>query len=85
MASGVTESGRVVRIGGASGALNDSVIAVPQLLRVPDLNYLAFDYLGEGAMGIFARLKQMDPAIAASMPYPQMYGHFVERGGLPKE
>ena len=30
-------------------------------------------------------LKQMDPAIAASMPYPQMYGHFVERGGLPKE
>ncbi|MDP3906860.1 acyclic terpene utilization AtuA family protein [Novosphingobium sp.] len=62
MTSGVTGSGRVVRIGGASGALNDSVIAVPQLLRVPDLNYLAFDYLGEGAMGIFARLKQMDPA-----------------------
>lgn len=55
-------SGKVVRIGGASGALNDSVIAVPQLLRVPGLNYLAFDYLGEGAMGIFARLKQMDPA-----------------------
>ena len=55
-------SGKVVRIGGASGALNDSVIAVPQLLRVHDLNYLAFDYLGEGAMGIFARLKQMDPA-----------------------
>lgn len=55
-------SGKVVRIGGASGALNDSVIAVPQLLRVPGLNYLAFDYLGEGAMGIFARLKQLDPA-----------------------
>lgn len=62
MASGKRASGKVVRIGGASGALNDSVIAVPQLLRVPDLNYLAFDYLGEGAMGIFARLKQMDPA-----------------------
>ena len=29
-------SGKVVRIGGASGALNDSVIAVPQLLRVHD-------------------------------------------------
>lgn len=52
---------RIVRIGGASGALNDSVIAVPQLLRVPDLDYLAFDYLGEGAMGLFARLKQADP------------------------
>ncbi|MCP4561876.1 MAG: hypothetical protein GY873_31910 [Bosea sp.] len=30
-------------------------------------------------------LKQMDPAIAASMPYPQMYGHFIERGLMPKE
>ncbi|QRG09965.1 hypothetical protein EZH22_29930 (plasmid) [Xanthobacter dioxanivorans] len=30
-------------------------------------------------------LKQMDPAIAASMPYPQMYGHFIERGLIPKE
>jgi Acyclic terpene utilisation family protein AtuA len=53
---------KVVRIGGASGALNDSVIAVPQLLRVSGLNYLVFDYLGEGAMGIFARLKAADPA-----------------------
>lgn len=52
---------KVVRIGGASGALNDSVIAVPQLLTVPDLNYLAFDYLGEGAMGLMRRLKEADP------------------------
>lgn len=29
-------------------------------------------------------LKQMDPAIAASMPYPEMYGHFMERGLIPK-
>lgn len=53
---------KVVRIGGASGALNDSVIAVPGLLGVSDLDYLAFDYLGEGAMGIFRRMKQGDPA-----------------------
>lgn len=53
---------RIVRIGGASGALNDSVIAVPGLLTVPGLDYLMFDYLGEGAMGIFARMKQADPA-----------------------
>jgi Acyclic terpene utilisation family protein AtuA len=53
---------KVIRIGGASGALNDSVIAVPQLLRVPGLDYLVFDYLGEGAMGLFARLKAADPA-----------------------
>lgn len=30
-------------------------------------------------------LKQIDPAIAASMPYPEMYGHFIERGLIPKE
>lgn len=53
---------KVVRIGGASGALNDSVIAVPGLLGVPGLDYLVFDYLGEGAMGLFARLKTADPA-----------------------
>lgn len=57
-----TQAGKIVRIGGASGALNDSAIAVPGLLKVPDLNYLAFDYLGEGAMGIFRRMKQADPA-----------------------
>ena len=57
----MTESGKVVRIGGASGALNDSAIAVPGLLKVEGLNYLAFDYLGEGAMGIFRRMKQADP------------------------
>ena len=52
---------KIVRIAGASGALNDSLIAVPQLLAVPDLNYLAFDYLGEGAMGLMRRLKEADP------------------------
>ena len=53
--------GKVVRIGGASGALNDSAIAVPQLLTVEGLNYLIFDYLGEGAMGLFSRMKAADP------------------------
>ena len=57
----MTEAGKVVRIGGASGALNDSAIAVPGLLKVEGLSYLAFDYLGEGAMGIFRRMKQADP------------------------
>ncbi|KUR81134.1 acyclic terpene utilization AtuA family protein [Novosphingobium sp. Fuku2-ISO-50] len=50
-----------VFIGGASGALNDSEIAVPGLLRAERLDYLVFDYLGEGAMGLFAYLKRMNP------------------------
>lgn len=54
--------GKVVRIGGACGALNDSAMAVPQLLSAPGLNYLIFDYLGEGAMALFSRMKAADPA-----------------------
>lgn len=50
-----------MRIGGAAGALIDSAIAVPQLLTVPDMNYLALDYLGEGAMGLMRRLREADP------------------------
>ncbi|MDR3426052.1 acyclic terpene utilization AtuA family protein, partial [Silvimonas sp.] len=50
-----------VFIGGASGALNDSEIAVPGLLHAERLDYLVFDYLGEGAMGLFAYLKRMNP------------------------
>ncbi len=52
---------KIVKIGGAAGASIDSAIAVPQLLGVPGMNYLIFDYLGEGAMGLFAKLQQMDP------------------------
>jgi len=54
-------NGATVFIGGASGALNDSEIAVPGLLRAERLDYLVFDYLGEGAMGLFAYLKRMNP------------------------
>ena len=52
---------QVVRVGGAAGALIDSAIAVPQLLTVPDMDYLALDYLGEGAMGLMRRLREADP------------------------
>ncbi|MDB5396053.1 MAG: hypothetical protein JWM91_3559 [Rhodospirillales bacterium] len=54
-------TGKIVKIGGAAGASIDSAIAVPQLLGVPGINYLIFDYLGEGAMGLFAKLQQADP------------------------
>ncbi|SFR88771.1 acyclic terpene utilization AtuA family protein [Sphingomonas jatrophae] len=66
-----TSSARVVHIAGASGALNDSAIAVPQLLKAPKLDYLAFDYLGEAAMGLFRQLKQANPASG-------FMSHFVE-------
>jgi hypothetical protein len=54
---------KIVRIGGASGAFVDSAIAVPQLLTVPGMNYLIFDYLAEGSMGVFGRMQAMNPAL----------------------
>jgi hypothetical protein len=54
---------KIVRIGGASGAFVDSAIAVPQLLAVPGMNYLIFDYLAEGSMGAFGRMQAMNPAL----------------------
>ena len=55
-------SEHVVRIGGASAYYGDTQIAVPQLLRAPKLDYLVFDYLSEGAMGMFGRLAAADPS-----------------------
>ena len=53
---------KIIRIGGASGAFVDSAIAVPQLLTVPGMNYLIFDYLAEGSMGVFGRMQNANPA-----------------------
>jgi hypothetical protein len=55
-------SDKIVRIGGASGSYVDSAIAVPQLLTVPGMNYLIFDYLAEGSMGRFGRMQAVNPA-----------------------
>jgi hypothetical protein len=52
---------RVIRIGGASGFWGDSGIATPQLLAVPDLDYLVFDYLAEITMSIMARARARNP------------------------
>lgn len=50
-----------VRIGGASGFWGDSSIATPQLLKVPGLQYLVYDYLAETTMAILARARTKNP------------------------
>lgn len=54
---------RVVRIGGASGFWGDSTLATPQLLDVPDLDYLVYDYLAETTMAILSRARAKNPAL----------------------
>jgi hypothetical protein len=57
----VAGEGKVVRIGGASAFLVDSALAVPQLLQAQGLDYLIFDYLAEGSMGLLGRMQAADP------------------------
>ena len=54
---------RTIRIGGASGFWGDSAIATPQLLEVPGLQYLVYDYLAETTMSILARARARDAAL----------------------
>ncbi|MBV9066536.1 MAG: DUF1446 domain-containing protein, partial [Methylobacteriaceae bacterium] len=52
-----------IRVAGASGFWGDSSIAVPQLLRADDLDYIVFDYLAEITMSIMARARAKDASL----------------------
>lgn len=52
---------KVIRIGGATASLADTALSVPQLLQGGNLDYLVFDYLAEGSMGILGRLQASNP------------------------
>ncbi|SPD64685.1 protein of unknown function [Cupriavidus taiwanensis] len=70
-ANTVTHAGKTVRIGGASGFWGDSAIATPQLLTVPGLQYLVYDYLAETTMSILARARAKDPALGYATDFVQ--------------
>ena len=53
---------KIVRIGGATASFSDTALSVPQLLASGGLDYLIFDYLAEGSMGIFGRMQAADPS-----------------------
>lgn len=50
----------MVRIGGGSAFFIDSAMAVPQLIGAA-VDYIIFDYLAEGAMGLLGRMRAADP------------------------
>ena len=51
-----------IRVAGASGFWGDSAKATRQLLEVPNLDYIVYDYLAEITMSIMARARAKDPA-----------------------
>lgn len=76
----MTHSAKTVRIGGASGFWGDSAIATPQLLTVPGLQYLVYDYLAETTMSILARARARDPQLgyATDFVHAAMAPHLAE-------
>ncbi len=54
---------KVVKIGGASGFWGDSSVAAPQLVEVPGIRYLVFDYLAELTMSILAAARAKNPEL----------------------
>lgn len=52
---------RIVRIGGASGFWGDSAAGALQLVDVPGIRYITFDYLAELTMSILASARARNP------------------------
>lgn len=60
------------RIGGGGGFMVDSITAVPQLLAA-GVDAIIMDFLAEGAMGLFGRMRAADPAMGYSADFITRY------------
>ncbi|MBU2644798.1 DUF1446 domain-containing protein [bacterium] len=57
------DNNRTIRIGGAAAFLGDSSIAVPQLIRGGEVDYIILDYLAEVTMSFLGRAKAKRPTM----------------------
>jgi len=71
---------RIVRIGGAAGMWGDSSLSTPQLLEVPELNYIIYESLAEITMAILtrAKMKSADLGYAVDVIKPGITKHLTE-------
>ncbi|RVT93232.1 acyclic terpene utilization AtuA family protein [Sphingomonas crocodyli] len=61
---------RIVRIGGASAAANDTALGVTQFLSAePRIDYMVFDLLAESVVGRMGRMKLADPDAGYVAPF----------------
>ncbi|HEX4918386.1 MAG TPA: acyclic terpene utilization AtuA family protein [Limnobacter sp.] len=56
-----TPSKKTIHIGGACGFWGDSSLGTEQLLQVPGLNYITYDYLAELTLAIMAGMRMKNP------------------------
>lgn len=62
----------IYRIGGGGGFMVDSITAVPQLLAA-GVDAIIMDFLAEGAMGLFGRMRAADPTQGYSADFLTRY------------
>src|SRR5688500_12589284 len=65
-------SDKLVRIGGGAAFFIDSAIHVPQLLAA-GVDYIVLDYLAEGAMGLFGRMRAADSTSGYPADFMQVH------------
>ncbi|MCJ0763371.1 acyclic terpene utilization AtuA family protein [Variovorax terrae] len=65
-------SAHSVRIGGACAFVGDSILGPRQLVAVPGMQYLVFDYLAEMTLSAFAHARQQDAQLGYATEFVEL-------------
>lgn len=66
------QSTKTIRIGGASGFWGDSSLGTEQLLQVPGIQYITYDYLAELTMAIMAGMRMKNPEHGYALDFVEL-------------